>query len=378
MHKHASIAVILSAALMAASPVALMADTAKTQQSQPAPKADAYEVRPIASLPIDLAYPARLQSIRSATVVSRVTGELRSMHYNEGEPVEQGALLYRIEPDVYAAAVHEAEADVALAEATLTNAERDWERAKALHADRAISQKAYDAARAAYAVAKAEVGAANARLATAQVAMTYTEVKAPIAGIAGMKQTDLGNVVSEGTPLVAITQLDPIYAAFSIPDVDWLKAKAAMRSGEWGTGQDHKLQVTLKLGRLTQRGEVDYIAPVVDEATSSVKVRARFDNPDGALMPGAFGHVTLDGLKRRNVVMIPQKAVLQTPNGTIVFLEQNGVAAPRPIVLGDAQGQSFIVESGLQSGDRVIVNNFFRVKPGQPVQIDTMVDVQGN
>ena len=346
--------------------------------AMPAPHADAHIVKALPESDVVLTYPARLQSIRSATVVSRVTGVLLEKRFNEGDAVKTGDLLYRIEPDLYAAAVNEQKAQVALQEAQLQKAERDWKRAQALYKDNAISVQDHDAAQSAYETARAQVNAAKALLQTRELELSYTEVTAPISGIAGMKQTDVGNVVNPGSPLVTITQTDPIYALFSIPSGDLQKARVESKAGQWGWGDAGRLKATLDVGGLKAEGDIDYIDPTADIRTGSVSARARFANADNLLLPGAFGKVTIKGIVRRNVIMIPQKAVLQNPMGTIVFVVKEGKAAVRPVVLGDPVGNSYVVRSGLADGDEVIVNNFFRVKPGMPVVIDKTVDAEGN
>lgn len=354
----------------------LHAESAAPQM--PAPHADAYTVEAAETSKVVLNYPARLQSIRSATVVSRVTGVLEKKYYTEGDRVKAGTRLYRIEPDLYAAAVHEQDAQVALQEAQFKKAERDWSRAESLYKDNAISVQEHDAALSAYETAKAEVNAAKAQLQTRELELGYTEVKAPISGIAGIKQTDIGNVVNPGSALVTITQTDPIYAQFSIPSGDLMKARVASEEGRWSWGEKGRLKATLEIGGMSVTGDIDYIAPTADLQTGSVNARARFKNGDNLLLPGAFGKITIEGIVRNNVVMIPQKALLQNPMGTIVFVVEDGKAAVRPVVIGDPVGNSYVIQQGLKAGDRVIVNNFFRVKPGMPVVIDKSVDVEGN
>ncbi len=353
----------------------LMAETAAAAPQQaPAPKVDVYEVRPPAQLPVTFEYPARLQSMQSASVVARVTGVLLKQHYTEGSFVKQGTLLYTIEPDIYAAAVHEREADCAVAEALFTNAKRDWERVEALYKDKAISKKEYDASLATFERTKAELNAAKARLDSAKIDLNYTEVKAPVSGIAGKKATDVGNVVASGTPLVTITRTDPVYAEFSIPDSDMLKINAALQSGRWSKSSGDAFSAELRVGDLKRSGSVDYVAPVIDPKTAGVAARATIANRDNALMPGGFGRITLTGIQRNNAIMVPQKAVLQSPKGTIVFIVEEGKAAVRPVKLGDTEGENYIVEAPLRPGDKVIVNNFFRVKPGMAVAVDKTIN----
>jgi len=365
-------ALLLTSAIASVSPL-----SAQEPQAPAATHVDVYIVPPAAQMPITLEYPARLKSIRSATVVSRISGVLQKKMFPEGSYVKKGALLYSIEPDIYAALVREREADLALQQSVLTKTLRDWERAQSLYKDKAISLKEYDAALSSYETAIAEVNAAKAKLASARVDLNYTEVKAPISGIAGIKATDLGNVVTPGTPLVTITQTDPIHAEFSIPDTDFIKAKEAEADGSWATSLQKKLTATLTLKGLNATGRIDYVAPVISEKTGSIQARAIFENKNSALVPGSFGRVKIEGIMRNAAITVPQKAILQNPLGTIVFVVEEGKAAARPVVIGDTSGENFIVKKGLKAGETVIVNNFFRVRPGAAVAIDKTINGEG-
>ncbi len=368
---------ILSALLLTSAVVSVSPLSALEAQAPAATHVDVYVVPPAAQMPITLEYPARLKSIRSATVVSRVSGVLQKKMFTEGSYVKKGTLLYRIEPDIYAALVRERQADLALQESVQTKTTRDWERAQSLYKDKAISLKEYDAALSSYETAVAEVNAAKAKLASARVDLGYTDVRAPISGIAGIKTTDLGNVVTPGTPLVTITQTDPIHAEFSIPDTDFIKAQEAHANGSWSRSLQTKLSATVSVKGVNASGRVDYVSPVISEKTGSVQARALFENKNGRLVPGSFGRVKVGGIVRNGALTVPQKAILQNPLGTIVFVIEEGKAAARPVILGDASGENFIVKKGLKAGDTVIVNNFFRVRPGAAVEIDKTINAEG-
>ncbi len=348
--------------------VALLLQTltfAAPMPQMPTPKADVYEVRRVSELPLSLEYPAKTQPKRFASVVARVEGVLRSQHFSEGAPVKAGDLLYRIEPDLYAAKVREAEANVAVAQAVRDNAQREWTRVEKLYDDKAISQRENDAVLAQFERAQAELTSAQARLLTAKIDLDYTEVRAPISGVTLGKLVDTGNLVTSGTALIEIAQNDPIDAAFSIPQSDMSKLGSAT-----------KLKATLHVGMDTLEGEVDFLSSVIDPKTASAQARATFANADRRMLSGSFGRITLDAPARKDILMVPQKAVLQNPQGTIVFIVEEGKVGVRPVTLGESEGEFYIVKGPLREGDRVIVNNFFRLKPGAPVEVDHVINAK--
>lgn len=365
---------VCAAALIGLMPLhAQSAQKAPAAQTQPVPKVDVYIVHPAQALPVEFAYPTRLSAFQNATVTSRVTGVLMKKLYTEGSFIKKGQSLYQIEPDNYAATVNEKTADVDVKQAAFLNANREWERVQNLFQNNAISKKEHDAALSAFEMAKADVNAAKARLESARIDLGYTSVKAPISGIVGLKQIDIGNVVAPGTPLVSITQVDPIYAEFSIPDVDLHKAGRSLQS----LAKSDNLKVSLDYNGRTFGGVIDYIDPIINTKTGSVKIRAKLQNPDNLLIPGAFGRIKIEGIQSAAAITVPQKAVLQNKMGTIVMVVENGIVGVRPVQLGKKTGENFIITRGLKAGDTVIVNNFFHIKPGTPAAVDKVINAKG-
>ncbi len=343
-------------------------------KKMPPPKADIYVVPNPVDLSIDLKYPAQVKAYQSVKAYSRVLGVLEQKHFTEGQKLSKGDLLFTIEDDIYKAKVEAAEANLKMNEATLENAKRDWERIKKLFQKRAVSAEKRDEALFAYEEALSGMALAKAELAEAQVDFNYTKVKAPISGIAGMKTVDVGDLVTQNPPmeLVSITQNDQMYIDFSVPLSDYKNVK----SGLWSVSEEGLTVEILNNGKtMAKKGKIDFIDVNIDKATSTIKMRAIVDNSDHTLMAGDFIRVVLKGISQKGVITIPQRAMLQNPMGTIVFVEENGVAAVRPVVVGKESGDKYVVVGGaLKSGDRVIVNNFFKVKPGQPLQVDKIIN----
>ena len=223
----------------------LFAQDAKSTAVMPAPKVDVYIVGAAQDMQIPLEYPARIVSVKDVTITARVTGVLQKKYYTEGQSVRKGDLLYKIEPDTYAASVESAKANLQLENAKLDKAQKDWDRANGLFKDKAISDQDKDSAFYAYQTAKASANVAKAALHKVSVDLGYTNVRATISGVTGMKMVDVGDLVKEGSAIVSITQTNPIYAEFSIPDISAIKQKYQLQKGNWSHIQSANLKASL-------------------------------------------------------------------------------------------------------------------------------------
>ncbi len=344
----------------------------------PVPKADVFVVPKPTVLPITLKYPAIVKAYKKVQVVARALGILEKKNFIEGQRVNKGDILYQIEDVTYKAQVDAAKASLKMSEASLDNATRNWKRVKKLFSQKVISQEKRDNALFAYEKSLASVSLAKAELQQTQINLAYTKVKAPIGGITGLKQVDVGDLVSNDPPtkLVEITQNDKVFVDFSVPMSDYKNIKNHLWSIKDNAPMKVQLEVDGKL--LKKEGIVDYIDVNTNNQTGIVKMRAAFDNKNSYLMPGQFVRIITSNIIQKNVITVPQKAVLQNPLGTIVFIEDHGRVGVRPVILGNVSGDKFIVAGGpLKSGDRVIVNNFFRLKPGGKVVADKIINKQG-
>ena len=349
----------------------------KDKGEMPTPKADIYIVPPPAVLPVTLKYPATVKAYKKIQVVARAFGLLEKKFFTEGQKVNKGELLYEIEDDIYLAQLEAAKASLEISHANLNNATREWKRVKKLFSQKVISLEKRDTSISAYEQALATVSLAKAKLKQAKINLAYTKVKAPISGIAGLKQLDIGDFVSNNPPskLLEITQNDKVYVEFSAPMSDYKKIK----NHTWSIKDNTSVKVTLEVdGKLIKKeGIVDFIDVNTNNQTAIVKMRALFDNSDNFLMPGQFVRVVSNNIIQKNIITIPQKAVLQKSLGMIVFIEDHGHVDVRPVVIGNVSGDKFIVAGGpLKSGDKVIVNNFFRLKPGGKVIVDKIINPQ--
>ncbi|MGB5867298.1 MAG: efflux RND transporter periplasmic adaptor subunit [Arcobacteraceae bacterium] len=342
---------------------------------KPAPKADIFIIQEAQDLPIVLKYPASIKSFQNVKVVSRVLGVLESKHFTEGQKVNQGDLLYKIEDNIYKSKVDAAKASVQMSKASMENASRNWKRVDKLYKSKSVSDERRDEALSTFDQATASYALAKAQLNQAQIDFDFTQVKAPISGIVGLKKVDIGDLVTNNPPqeLTTITQNEKVYIDFSMPLSDYKNIK----NGLWSLGENNKVNINLEInGKATKyTGVIDFIDVNINQNTSTVKMRAIVDNKDNFLMPGNFVRVSLNNIVEKNVITVPQKAVLQNPLGTIVFVENDGKVSIKPIKLGKETADKYVIAGGpLQTGDRVIVNNFFRVKPGGNVTVDKIIN----
>lgn len=327
-------------------------------------------------IPINLEYPARIKSVQQVQVVARVPGTLEKKFFKEGSFIYEGTLLYQIDPAKYQAAYDVAKAQVLVAEAAFKQAERNWERSEKLYEKNAVSQREYDQALSAYETAKAQVEAANAALSNAKVDLDYTKIRATASGNIGQNLQDLGSYVgtsAANSVLTTITQTNPVYAEFSLPDIELLKKRYTLARGDWKSITNAKLPVKIftPAGESYEKlGTFDFLDNLVDPQTATIKARATFNNKDGVLIPGLFVRVSLEGLIQKDVFAIPQKALLQDPMGTYVLIVKDKKASKVYVSVESTIANSeIIIQSGLNEGDEVILDNLTKLKDGAAVTL---------
>lgn len=339
----------------------------------PAAEVSVMTVAPRA-IPVSFEYIGQTAGSREVEVRARVTGILLKRNFDEGGPVQQGQSLFTIDPAPFEAAATRAQADVAAAEARLEQARRNAARFKPLYAEKAVSQKDYDDAVSAEQIGNADVKAARARLTEARLNLGYTRVDAPASGVTGRSLRQEGSLVSgPDVLLTTITQLDPIWVNFGIPDNDQARLQKEIQAGRLVFPKDSRFEVALLLADGTpygQTGKVNFTDVRISAATGTRETRAELPNHDGLLRPGQFVRVVLRGATYPNAVTVPQRAVLEGPQGKFVYVVSDKSAAePRPVQAGEWSGDDWIITSGLKEGERVIVDGVMRLGPGAPVRI---------
>ncbi|MBE0494311.1 MAG: efflux RND transporter periplasmic adaptor subunit [Thiomicrospira sp.] len=321
-------------------------------------------------MPLSYSYPARVQSASQIQIHARVNGLLLKQHYQDGDEVKAGALLYSIDPKPYQATVNRAKAQVLMEQAKLRQAEREKKRVEGLYREKAVSEQERDQATSAYELAQAGLVGAQAALQEAQLNLDYTQVTAPTQGLTGQRIHSVGDLVGRdygATHLTNITQLNPIEVHFSMVEKEFVERATQIQQGQlrYQNGSSPTISVT-HLGE-TLKGQLDFSGHQVESKTGSVKLRARFDNPNKTLLPGAFVHVTLGGIEALNVIQIPQKAVLQIGTQSFVYVVKDDKAELVPVGLQTQVGNSWLIKQGLNPGDQLITNNLVKLRPNTPV-----------
>lgn len=318
-------------------------------------------------------YVGQTAGYREVEVRARVTGILVRENYNEGARVRQGQSLFTIDPALYQAALNRAEADLATAEAKLAQARRDMERLKPVLEANAVSRKEYDDALSADQIAAAEAKGARARLAEARLNLEYTRVESPITGVASRALRSVGSLISGPEILLTtVTQTDPMYAIFGIPDRERLEIQQDVEGGRLILPKNGQFRVEVRRSDGTVYGKVgqlNFTDVRVNPQTGTSEARAVLPNPEASLRPGEFVRVILRGARRPGAMRVPQRAVLEGPQGKFVYVVVDGKAEARPVQVGPWSGEDWIITSGLNGGEQVIVDGVLKVRPGAPVQV---------
>lgn len=326
------------------------------------------------SVPATLETTGKTASYREVEVRAQVSGTLLKRDYVEGSIVKKGKLLFQIDPTPFQTAVDKAKAMVTQQMAAVKKAERDIERLEPLLAEKAVSQQEYDDAVSSKEQAQAGLESANAALQQAEIDLNYTNVTAPISGITGKALKEEGSLVTMGSDslLTKIHQINPIYVNYSISDTEYLKIRRQMDEGTILVPDQGELdvQLTLSDGSVYPiMGKLNYMDTLIDSQTGTIQNRAEFSNPDSILVPNQFVRVTLKGAMRPDTILVPQRAVQQNQTGHYVYVvNSEGKVEMRIVKAGDWFDSEWIIESGLSSGDVVVVDGTIKIQPGMQVR----------
>ncbi|WP_321801647.1 efflux RND transporter periplasmic adaptor subunit [Caballeronia sp. J97] len=362
--------------ITAATAAVFLAACGQKQSAPPpqTPEVGIVTVQPT-SVPVVVDLPGRTNAYLVAQVRARVDGIVLRREFTEGAEVKAGQRLYKIDPAPYIAALNNAKATLAKAQANVASQNALVSRYKILVAANAVSKQDYDNAVAAQGQAVADVAAGKASVDTAQINLGYTDVVSPITGRTGLSQVTPGAYVqaSAATLLTTVQQLDPIYVDLTQSSVEGLRLRRQIQEGRLQTEGIHAAKVTLALedGRTyTEQGKLQFSDVSVDQSTGSVTVRAIFQNKDRVLLPGMFVRARIQEGTNDHALVVPQIGVTHDQKGTPTALVVNldNKVELRQLVTGGTFGNNWVVDSGLNPGDRVIVNGVEKAKPGMQVK----------
>jgi RND family efflux transporter MFP subunit len=316
-------------------------------------------------------------AVNSVDLVARVQGFVQAISYTDGDYVKKGTSLFTIEPQPYKLKVDAAKAAVVSAQATLTQAEAEYQRQAQLVGKQVSTQANYDKALAQRDSAQADVRSAQSNEQQAEINLGYTDVAAPFDGVVSARKVSIGELVGATSPptiLATIVQLDPIWVNFTASERDVLQVRAALASR--GETTASLIGIPVDVGLQTEdgyphAGKLDYVAPTVNASTGTLAGRAVFDNPGRALLPGYFVRVRIASRRQEQRLLVPDIALGSDQGGPYVLVvNHDNVVEQRKVEIGQVVGELRVIESGLGKDDRVVVGGLMRAIPGQKVDVE--------
>jgi membrane fusion protein (multidrug efflux system) len=311
-----------------------------------------------------------------ADIRPKVDGFLLNKLYSEGSYVRQGQPMFQLDPRQSQAAVEQAQGQLEMAKAALTQAQIDVNRYTPLVAQKAVSQAELDKATSMERATTAQVAAAQAALDNAKLNLTWTKVVSPISGIAGIAKVGIGDLMTPITTMATVSAVDPIYVDFSIAEQDYLR----FAREKTGRAAGANLELILGDGSIfPQRGHALLVNREIDSRTGTIQVRAEFTNPANVLRPGQYARIRAKTEERKDALLIPQRAIseLQGIYQVGVVDSQNKVTI-RAVKPGPQFGDMWVIESGLQPGEQVVVDGLQRLRDGITVAPTPFKDTQAN
>ena len=317
-------------------------------------------------------FTGRFEAVQQVEIRARVSGYLQEIRFEDGQHVEQGQVLFVIDPRPYQAAVDRAKAQIETQKAQLTLAQLDQDRTSRLVTTSAAARATLDERNAQLAEAAASLAGSEAQLRQSELDLGFTEVKAPFAGRISDRRVDIGNLVSDQTLLTTIVELDPIYLAFDMSESDFLAYQRASAKGELPSTRDNRTIVQAHLideEGWPHEGTMSFVDNVVDRGSGTIRGRAIFPNPDRLITPGQFGRIRIPGSPEYDAILIPDSAIVTDQARKMVLtVGEDGVVGTKTIRPGPSQpGGLRIVRRGLDADDRLVINGLIRARPGAKV-----------
>ncbi|MBP8609271.1 MAG: efflux RND transporter periplasmic adaptor subunit [Syntrophaceae bacterium] len=320
--------------------------------------------------------PGRTSANLVAEVRPQVSGIIQKRLFTEGSDVKEGQPLFQIDPALYQVALDNAKAALARSEAQLSTIQLRETRLKDLLVEKAVSQQDYDDASAALKQVQADIQYGKASVETARINLQYTTITAPISGRIGRSNVTGGALVTAHQPvaLATIQKIDPMYVDVTQSTADILKLRRQLQEGQLSRNGESQRQVRLLLDDNSEyplQGKLQFQDVSVDPTSGSVVLRMAFPNPKGVLMPGMFVRTIVQEGIHKNAILVPQQAVSRDPKGNpqILIVDKDGKVQQKQLTLDRAIGNEWLISSGIEQGDQVIIEGISKVKPGIPVKV---------
>ena len=322
-------------------------------------------------------YTGRFVAVKTVEIRARVSGFIDSIHFKDGQIIKQGDLLFIIDPRPYRLAVEQATADRDRARAKLAIATHDVERATPLVRSQSVTEREFDTRKSTQEDASAAVMSADAALKQAQLNLEWTEVRAPIGGRISDRRVVAGNLIAGGhsgaSLLTSIVSIDPIHFVFDGSEADFIHYLRLAAAGERPSSRDVQNPVAVRLADESDYkhlGRMNFVDNVVNAKTGTIRGRAIFDNKDGLLTPGFFGRVRLFG-GEHDALLLPDSAIASDQSNKIVFtVAADDTVGVKRVELGPLAHGLRVIRSGLNAGDRVVIEGLARARPGQKVKAE--------
>lgn len=357
--------------------VVAMAGCSRATAQQTAPPPPQVTVAPVVDREVTEwdEFTGRLEAVDTVAIRPRVSGFISSVEFTEGAVVRKGQLLFQIDPRPFEAEADRLRAELTRARATVRRSASELSRAQRLQAENAISNEEHERRAAFEEESKAQVAAVEAALRAAELNLEFTRVASPIAGRVGRAIVTEGNLVSSGpgeaTLLTTVVSLDPIYAYFDTDEQIFLRYQQLGRAGGAGGARDTTRPIRMALASdegFPREGRLDFLDNQVDPQTGTIRGRAVFANPRGELTPGLFARLRLSGGGRHRGLLIQDRAVGTDLGKKFVYVvKADDTIEYRTVTLGPLIDGLRVVRSGLEAGDRIVVNGLQRVRPGAKV-----------
>jgi RND family efflux transporter MFP subunit len=348
------------------------------QNRQAAPPPPAVTVaKPVQRTVVDQdEYVGRFVAVDAVEVRARVSGYLDKVHFQDGQIVKQGDLLFTIDKRPFQNTLDQARANLETARSNVVFTEADLKRGQQLVRERTISEQVFEQRSQASRNAQAAVAANEAMVRQAELDLQYTEFRAPVTGRIGDRRVSPGNLVTGGTGgnttlLATIVSIDPIRFEFTFDEAAYLRYQRFSSFAKEFTGREGTVGVRLKLidePDFSHDGHMDFVDNAIDRSSGTIRARAVFDNPDGTFAPGMFARVRVPGSPPYSALLVPDAAIgTEQVRKYLLVLDGENTVRQKIVTLGQLYGDLRVIKSGLAADDRIIVNGLMRARPGQKV-----------